>query len=552
MPPIVAKLKEQITIIIKGMSRSAQIVSGTALLATIFFLVYIVTTDRTEYSTLFSGLSNDDASGIVEELKKAKTPYKLLAGGNTIAVPASKVHELRLQMASSGLPRGGGVGFEIFDKQKLGTSDFAQQVNYRRALQGELERTISQIESVKSARVHLAMPRQQLFARNKKPVSAAVTLKLYPGRLLPKSSVRAMVHLVSSSVSGLRPESVSVMDTAGTLLWGGQEGDRMTGGDTLLDHQRKVERTLENRVAAILDRALGAGRSIVKVTVEMENSSSEQTEERFDPDAVAIRSESKSEEITGGSLQNKTSGVAGVAGNLPGAPGVKGKGGVQGGSQSKKQTRNYEITKTIKRQKRPAGQLKRVSVAVLVDEDIVSPAATIPIAGATKKTKNDKKDDKKTEKAALIPSKKIDLRALELVVQQAVGYTIARGDTITLKAIPFVKTINPPVTPIPTWQKVVMSPTPYIGVGGVAAMVLMLIIVMRQKKKASFSNELGLPATLKELESKEQTNAQAEAEVEQQKQLKESALTARNLAEEAAEHDARRAAQVLRVWLAGG
>ncbi len=544
------KLKEQTLAFLKGLSSRAKVVIAVGLIATVAGLIYLMSVDRTSYTTLFSGLTTEDAAGITERLKKEKVPFRLAHGGTTVAVPEGRVHELRLRMAGEGLPRGGGVGFEIFDKPKLGASEFTKHVQFRRALQGELERTISQIETIKSARVHLVMPRRQLFARAQKRASASVTLRLRRGRTINKGQVKAVVHLVSSSVAGVGPEAVTVMDTRGRLLWSGKEGAEGVG-DGVLDYRKRLETRLQRRVRSILDRALGVGKSEVTVTADTALSSSEQTEERFDPDQVAIRSESKAEEKSDGAGR-ETAGVAGVRGNLPGAKGPSG-GRVGAGMKSKRLTRNYEISKTVRRQRLPAGELKRLSVAVLIDQRALegAPPKSADKAGAKAKGKADGKGAAKAKKAKAKKAKpKIDLAALELIVQQAVGYSAARGDVVTLKAVPFADEQLPVEVADPTWVKVARSPYPYLAVAGLIAAVFFLLLLRRRKHQVEERDQLPLPATVRELAAQAPVTATAEAE--DQLALEDDTTRARALAEAAAEHDARRAAQVLRVWLAGG
>jgi flagellar M-ring protein FliF len=544
------KLKEQTLAFAKGLSSRAKVVIAVGLLATVVALAYLMASDHTSYATLFSGLTTEDAAGITQRLKKEKVPFRLAHGGSTVAVPEAQVHELRLRMAGEGLPRGGGVGFEIFDKQKLGVSDFAQQVNYRRALQGELARTITQLDAIKSARVHLAMPRRQLFARAGKPVSASVTVRLRRGRTIDKGAVKAVVHLVSSSVNGLAPGAVSVMDTRGRLLWGGKDGEQGAGAvDGVLDYRKRLETTLERRVSGILDRALGVGRSVVKVTADTAISSSEQTEERFDPEQVAIRSESRAEEKNVGSAA-KTAGVAGVRGNLPGAKGPKG-GRAGSGTKSKRLTRNYEITKKVSRKRLPAGELKRLSVAVLVDQRVLQGASKADTkAGAAGAAKDKAKDAKGKGAAGEGAAPQIDLAALEALVQQAVGYSAARGDVVTLKAVPFALEKLPREVVEPAWAKVARSPYPYLAAAGLIAAVFFLLLLRRRRRQSDAQEQLSLPATVRELQAS--TPLTAKAEADEPLALEDDTTRARALAEAAAEHDARRAAQVLRVWLAGG
>jgi flagellar M-ring protein FliF len=543
MTPKVKQIYSQLRDLSKKLSARSRVVIIASVVIAIALLGYLITADHTKYAPLFTGLSTEDASRITEELKKSKVPFKIEAGGTAVLVPEEVVHESRLSLAGKGLPRGGGVGFEIFDSQKFGISDFAQQVNYRRALQGELERTISQLDSVKASRVHIALPKRQLFARAQQPVSASVTLRLHSGRSLARASVKGIVHLVSSSVAGLNPAAVTVVNTSGEMLWSGKGG--VTGANGPLDFKQNLEETLERRVTEIMNAALGTGNSVVKVTAEIGFAQVEETDTQYDPEKIAIRSESSLEEKDE-KRGRKAAGIPGVRGNLPGGPGPQ-TAGTGSGSSRKRVTRNYEVNRSIRRKVLPAGQLKRLSVAVLVDANALQTQAAAAAGGAG--AAKDK------------PVAKLNLAALEEVVRKAVGYAPERGDLVTLQAVPFAEdtlgagdAAGGPVIQFLKEQSWVV-PTAVV----VVAVVVVLIWMRRRRKKVQEVEVIDLPKTVWELEGaagaaaglgpQGQAGAEPMAAGKTPLALGAGDVNARDLANAAAAHDAMRAASVLRSWI---
>jgi flagellar M-ring protein FliF len=522
MPPV-SKLLEQVLATYGKMSGRAKIVLAVSLAVVGGGLIYIMAADHTSYTPLFTGLSIVDASKITEELKKSKIPFRIEAGGTAVLVPEEKVHETRLSMAGQGLPRGGGVGFEIFDSQKFGISDFAQQVNYRRALQGEMERTISQLDAVKVARIHIALPKHRLFARQQRPVSASVSLRLHPGRALSRPSVKSIVHLVSSAVSDLSPDQVTVVDTSGTLLWSGRQGS--SGGSGPLEHKQNMEETLERRLRELLNAAVGPGRSVVKVTAELGMASLEQMDTQYDPEKAVIRSESSLEEKDEKGSP-KAAGIPGVRGNLPGGPAPE-TGAGKAGSSRKRTTRNYEINKVVRKRVSPAGELQRLSVAVLVDSKALVAASTGGAKGAGE------------------GKLKVDLTALEEVVKKAVGFSKKRGDRVTLQAVPFVPTAELDVEPGNVVTRFVEEQGALIwpALGIIGGIVVLIYIKRWLNKRKRDSEVVDLPKTVQELEvgAAGQPLALGAGDVQ-----------ARDLANAVAEHDTGRAAAVVRSWLVGG
>ncbi|ORJ63526.1 flagellar basal-body MS-ring/collar protein FliF [Geothermobacter hydrogeniphilus] len=383
---------------------------GVALLCLIFFAVLIIQARIADYSLLFANLDGSDASAVVDWLKDHKIPYELKNDGQAIYVPADKVHESRLQLAGAGLPQGGGVGFEIFDKQSFGMTDFVQKVNYRRALQGELARTISSLAPVAGARVHLALPERRLFKSEQQQPSASIIVKLTNGRRLSQSQISGIVHLVAGSVEGLEPEQVTIVDASGKILSKpaadvGEDGT----SPAMLTHQASIEQRLERRAQSLLDRALGAGNSLVQVTASIDFSKHERLEEIYDPQKTAVVSEHVTEEK---GASETTGGVAGVQGTLDGAPPVT---STTPSSRTDEIT-NYEVSKIVNKLVEPVGKLKSLSVAVLV--------ADRRVTGADGETSFEPRDAK-------------ELAAIEKMVRSALGINQDRGDVISVTSMPF-------------------------------------------------------------------------------------------------------------------
>lgn len=384
--------------------------AGVALLSLIFFGVIIAQSRTADYRLLYANLSTSDASTILERLKEQKIPYRLEDGATAILIPADKVYEMRLLLAGSGLPQGGGVGFEIFDRQSFGTTEFAQKVNYRRALQGELARTIVSLAPVETARVHLVIPERRLFREQQQPATASVILKLIPGRELNESQIQGIINLVSGSVEGLETSRVSVIDATGRVLTRPPRDEDSILSPGMLEYQQAVERRMEARAQALLDRALGAGNSLVQVTAKVDFSQRERLEERFDPDGTAVRSEQVSQEKSGAEVSG---GVPGVQANLQ--EGGTFFGGIP--SSRSEETTNYEVSKVVSKLVEPVGSVQNLSVAVLVSDRVV------PGQGG--------------EAPTYVPREAAELQAIETMVRSALGLEASRGDQIAIVARPF-------------------------------------------------------------------------------------------------------------------
>jgi flagellar M-ring protein FliF len=390
--------------------------------ATMTGLILITTwASRPDYQILFSDLSLEDSAAIYEKLKERKIPYQIAANGKSIMVPREQVYELRLELASQGLTQGSSVGFELFDNTRLGMTEFMQNVNYQRALQGELSRTISRFDEVESSRVHLVMANKSIFAEQEDPATASVILKLRSGRTLNHNQVQGIVNLVSSSISGLNSENVTIVDSYGKLLTRGDKGAKESTLSTdQLVFQETLEKKLEDRVKTMLENALGAGKAIVRLSAAINFNQREHTEERYLADNRVVRSE-KLHDQTSSTLKSAPSGVPGAV------PNMTTRGGAQqttktGGTthQTADRVVNYEIGKVVSRVVAPTGQVERISVAVMID-------------GHYRRVEN--KDG--TSDYIYIPRTEEEMSKLENIIKSAVNYSEARGDTIEVANIPF-------------------------------------------------------------------------------------------------------------------
>ncbi|MBW8837276.1 MAG: flagellar M-ring protein FliF, partial [Burkholderia sp.] len=310
-----------------------------------------------DYKVLYSNLSDRDGGAIITALQQANIPYKFSEAGGAILVPSEQVHEMRLRLASQGLPKSGSVGFELMDNQKFGISQFAEQINYQRALEGELERTIESVSSVKSARVHLAIPKPSVFVRDKEAPSASVLVNLYPGRALDEGQVLAITHMVSSAVPEMPVKGVTILDQDGNLLTQPSVGGGLDASQ--LKYRQQIERSTQQRIDAILAPLFGSGNAHSQVSADIDFSRSEQTSENYGPNGnpqqAAIRSQQSSTATE--MSQGGASGVPGALSNQPPQPAsapINAPAGASGGvtttpvSDRKDMTTNYELDKTVR------------------------------------------------------------------------------------------------------------------------------------------------------------------------------------------------------------
>ena len=383
---------------------------------------------RETYNTLFAGLSTEDASMVVQKLKELKIPYKLGLGGTAIYVPKEKVYDARLMLAGqNALPGGAGMGYELFDKANYGMTEFIQNVNYKRAMQGELSRTINQMPEIKGSRVHIAIPERTLYSDREKEVTSSVFIKTKPGKMLSKDQVAGIVQLVAGSVEGLKPENITVVDASGKVLYKNNGTDSAGTGLALsgqqYELQKSVERTLEESVQSMLDKFLPSNRSIVRASVDLNLRKVEKVEEEVQPTKSAVTAEKKSMEKS----VNKTGGPGGVPGVASNVPNIAGRArpeiltdvGKTNESERQESQVSYEVSKTVSKIVEPFGDIKRMSLAIVVD-------------GKYEKVKGQKGEELK-----YTPRSQKDLNDIKGIVSKAVGYNEERGDEIEILNVPF-------------------------------------------------------------------------------------------------------------------
>ena len=452
-------------------------------------------TQQPDMQVLFGNLAVDDASGIIDKLKDAKVPYETTNGGTTILVPSAQVHDLRLEMAGQGLPHGGGVGYEIFDRTTMGMSDFVQKLNYRRALQGELARSITQMPEVERARVHLAIPERRVFSTEQDRARASVVVSLRSSQTLAKAQVQGVVHLVSSSVEGLQARDVTVVDGHGNLLSNTSNDESAGLSGTQMEFQRTLERDIETRIQTMLERIVGVNKAVVRVSSVLDFRKVETTEERYDPNGQVVRSEQRGQERSSG-VNGVSGGVPGVESNLPGGTEVEGGQTSSNNNQTKNETVNYEISRTVSRIVEPTGTIKKLSVAVLVDGLYETPKGAEPGADQPKK---------------YVARSEEEMKRIEDIVKKAMGYSTERQDQVEVVSIQFgLGSEEPAGAAVEATSDVTKTWMPYIryAVGGVLFFLILFMVVrplMLMLAEASPAVPMGetpaLPASVGQVEA---------------------------------------------------
>lgn len=431
------------------------LLTGFALLIAV--LVGIFLWSRTpDYRVLYANLGDRDGGAVVQALQQMNVPYKFSDGGGIIYVPTDKVHDVRLRLASQGLPRGGAVGFELLENQKFGLTQFQEQVNYQRALEGELSRSVQSLSAVQSARVHLAIPKPSVFLREQQKPSASVLLNLYGGRTLSREQIAGITHLVSSSVPELPVASVSVLDQNGNLL--SSDGSMRAQGELdeqQLAYRHQVEASYIQRITDILEPMLGRDNLRVQVTADLDFSQTEATAETFKPNQnpteAAIRSQQTQESING---SQTAGGVPGALTNQPApaatapitdAPEAETPNTTRANLNTHRESvTNYEIDKTIRHTRTPTGTINRLSAAVVVNYRRVLEPAPAPAQGQA--------PGKPVQKIEALSAE--DLAKIEALVKEAMGYTATRGDSLNVANVPFTapEAVPAPAEP-PIWKQ---------------------------------------------------------------------------------------------------
>jgi flagellar M-ring protein FliF len=427
------------------------------------------------YKVLYSNLSDRDGGAIVTALQAANVPYKLTNGGSAILVPSEQVNEMRLHLAAEGLPKSGSVGFELMDNEKFGISQFAEQVNYQRALEGTLEQTIESISSIKTARVHLAIPKPSVFVREREAPTASVLVNLYPGRMLDDGQVASITHLVAAAVPDLTAHNVTVVDQDGNLLT--QNGTSAGLDATQLKYVSQIEHDTQARIDAILAPLFGAGNARSQVSADVDFSKLEQTSEAYAPNGTptqaAIRSQQQQIDLD--MQQGGASGVPGALSNQPPQPAsapVNAPAGANGQpagtpvSDHRDTTTNYELDKTVRHFQQAPGDIKRLSVAVVVNYQ--------PKLDAKGHTTMQPLDAQK-------------LAQVEQLVKDAMGYDAKRGDSVNVVNAAFQTEVDPNAN-LPWWRQpnmiaLAIEVAKWLGIG-IVALVLYLMMVKPAVRRA--------------------------------------------------------------------
>jgi len=434
-----------------------------------------------DFRPLFTGVAPEDASAIVQKLKEGGVDYRVPEEGGMVLVPSARLAELRINMAAAGLPKTGRIGFELFDKTNLGATEFTEHINYRRALEGELERSVMSLAEVEQARVHITFPKDSVFLESQQPAKASVLVKLRPGSRLAPQNVLAIDHLVSAAVEGLTPDGVSVLDMNGNLLGRPRPPGTLDGpepSEAALDYRHHVETDLLAKVNSTLEPLLGADKFRANVSVECDFTGGEQSEEIFDPTHSVMSTSQHTEDTSGGT---SASGIPGTASTLP-RPTAR---PASGSSRVSRSTENiaYQTSRTVKKTRLPAGVVKKLSLAVLVDQSVTW------------------EKDGKNMKKVLVPPTPETMKIIHDVLAGVTGFNPERGDQLVIETLPFESTLQlePPV--IPGANPAPAKPTGMAGLpiqldrktlligGGAAAgaivVAFLLAMLLRKRKRSS-------------------------------------------------------------------
>lgn len=460
------------------MGQKLLLVAGIAAVVAVM-VVFWLWSQKPDYRVLFSNFADKDGGAIVAELDKLNVPYQFAEGGNAILVPADQVHQVRLKLAAQGLPKGGNIGFELLENQKFGVSQFVEQVNFQRGLEGELERSIQSISAVQAARIHLAIPKPSVFVREQQYPTASVLLNLHNGRRLDAQQVGAVVHLVASSVPNLSADHVTVVDQNGNLLSDSANKLKQNGLDPeQMAYVENMQNSIARRVESIITPIVGAKNVHAETSAEIDFSMTEQANESYKPngkpDDMAIRSaQSRESQTSGGSngavpgaLSNQPPGESTAPINAPGAqaPGENAPPAAPPAppqNMQKDNTTNYELDKTVSYVQQAKGGVKRLHVAVVVNH--------IPVVDSTGKTTY----------RALSTAEKQQVSDLAM---QAMGFNKERGDTISVVNTPFVAEAQEKLVEPPLWKDPLMIEYGKDALRFLAGVVVLMLIYKKLLK----------------------------------------------------------------------
>ncbi|MBN2059447.1 MAG: flagellar M-ring protein FliF [Deltaproteobacteria bacterium] len=383
------------------------------------FIALLLWTNRTDYQVLFSNLDTRDASRITERLNEKRIPFQLKDGGRAVLVPDDSVYQLRLELASEGIPSGPGVGFEIFDDISFGTTEFVQKLKYQQALEGELARTIMQFDAIDQARVHIVTVAESLFVEQEKLATASVVIRPNPGRTVDQRQLQGIINLVACAVKDLKPENITVVDMAGGILSKGNN-DGIIGdlSGTQFDYQRKLEETYEKRIRTMMEPVVGMNKVVARVSVEVDFRQMNISEERFDPDSVVVRSEQRQKE-TSNSNRDISSGSPDLKFQIYQSQDAQATPSART-FEKENSVINYEMNKVNTQIVNSAGEIKRLSAAVIIDGPYMN-----------------EKDAKGNTSPKFTPRSRKEMKEFEDIIKSAVGYNQLRGDQISVSNIAF-------------------------------------------------------------------------------------------------------------------
>lgn len=464
MPLNLATIKDKVKPFFEDKDKLKYLILG---FAGLFLTAILLTTlfsflRKEDYSVLYSNLKPDDAGNVLTVLSQEGIDYKVEGNGSIIMVPKEKVYETRLKLAAKGLPSGKVVGFEIFEEPKLGTTQFQESVNYIRAVEGELVRTIKHIDAVADAKVNISLPKDSIFVKEDEEAKASVIVKLYPDKDLTKEQVKAIVFLVSRAVNNLKPENVTVVDNRGRVLSDLiDEQQEIASSDKAIDIKRRIEKQIEKDIQSMLAKVAGPERVVVKATVDLEMGKVNQKDEIYDPDKVAVVSERKIKESETESPQSINA-PPGTPTNVPPVMNVP---VFSGGTKQKEKsdiTTNYDVSKSLIETQKPLFVIKRVSVGVMID-------------GKYKEVKD--KDGNITTQFE--PRSQQEIQSYENLIKSAIGFNADRGDQVTVVSVPF-EAVNQPkeLEEKPSYLKFLI-----MGILLLLLLGLVVILLLKSRKK---------------------------------------------------------------------
>jgi flagellar M-ring protein FliF len=510
-----------------------------------------------DFRPLYSSMAPEDAAAVLAKVRESGSEFRLSENGSLVLVPSGRVAELRLQLAAAGLPKSGRIGFELFDKTTFGMSDFTEQVNYHRALEGELERSVMSLAEVEQARVHITFPKDSLFLDSRRPAKASVLVKLREGSQLSPQNVAAICQLAASAVDGLLPEAVTVVDMRGNLLNKARKAsspDDPEPSDASLEYRQKLEHDLLVKINATLEPLLGSDKFRATASVECDFSSAEQSEDTYDPSKSVMVNSQKTEDMSGGGTM--PAGVPGTASTLP-LPAARPLPATRGTVSRRTENISYQSSHTVRHVREPQGTIKRMSVSLLVDSNVRYEGT-----GA------------KAKRIVEAPSAQ-KLKAIHDLVAGVIGLSTERGDQLVVETLPFESTLNPEQLPPPkpapppplTWQEQFLKNRIFvIGVGVGAALLLALLFLIVRLARKSPSPPATLPGELPPGTTPDELQVQMEKRIAEQAALrqrqetevlnsltlppatKKTAVLTKHISEQA-KKDSAAMAHVLRAWM---